>query len=292
MAPRVAPAAPAPAPSPAEMKRDDVLPFAATPQKVGGLTPLEGVRSFRVLQHGNKWIEACTGCEFKNRYVVLDNASGMALLEANEESDFCMRCCLDPQHEATLRFTDLRPGVPADSLVFQANKPTNCFKCFSLWRICRAEITTSDAQGALLGQTQEHWCTCGTTLRMDVADKTGAKFAQVNGPQTCFGGLASMICDSTFDIVDVDAAESKVGHIKQLKPETFQRALEMAFTSKDVFEITVPETWSEERKANIIATAILIDYMLFEEAKQGYCCSLYCSGCVCVFQNDRNNNIR
>jgi hypothetical protein len=108
--PRVAPEAPkaAPlvvAPQEAEMKRDD------KPLSAGRLAPLEGVHSFRM--------ELTKNCYNEHKVVVLDNATGAPLLAANEEST---PGCDYPEHKATMHFTDVRPGAPADSQVFAASE--------------------------------------------------------------------------------------------------------------------------------------------------------------------------
>jgi hypothetical protein len=214
MGPRVAPLVVAP--QEAEMIRDD----KRQPVSAGRLAPLEGVHSFRM--------ELTTTCCGKHKVKVLDNATGAPLLAANEESDLCCdRYCNYPRHDATMHFTDVRPGAPADSQVFKANKPSNCFMCFSVCDMCRAEMTASyppdplhwqeDDQGIKnkISKTQEQECDCSSTLRMDVTDKAGTKFAEVQGPGSlCFGHLY----ETTFVVLDVDKAQTPVGHIKQLVP--------------------------------------------------------------------------
>ena len=76
------------------------------------------------------------------------------------------------------------------------------------------------------------------------------------------------------------------------KPDDWESAAKEAAGDADMFFIDLAASVSDERTANIIATALLMDYVFFEggnpisfDPVQGAChvncCTCYCCGCLC-----------
>ncbi len=127
-----------------------------------------------------------------------------------------------------------------------------------------------------MGKAQEPRCErCNLHPELKVSHGDGAAFTHVVGP-TCFGAYSAseFSCNDPFEIKN--EAGEHVGHIKQLQVEHFPGPDE--FTAKSVLEVDLPDTWSQEKAANMIGVAILTDELFLTNNGS---CSMYCAGCIC-----------
>jgi len=193
---------------------------------------------------------------------VYDKESSQIILEAHEESDCCDRTCCAPQHNAVLNFMDVRPGVPAGTVAFQAHKPFKFFNLFSCCDCCRGEMVTALPDGTKLGTVREAKC-AGCAPELEVMDRNDAHFATATGPSGCFGGLMDCCVESVFSLKNPQTNQP-FGQIVKKKPAGISERLASLISTGDVFTLEVPADVDLERRANLLAGVLLVDYMFFE----------------------------
>ena len=123
-----------------------------------------------------------------------------------------------------------------------------------------------------------------------MANASGQNDGAIHGPFCCVGGLIELCQDINFRIVD--ASGSDIGKVIKKKPDDWEARLKEAAGDSDMFYVELAASVSDEKTANIIATALLMDYIFFEGGSpiavdpvegsiQCNCCTCYCCGCLC-----------
>jgi len=261
------------------------------PNRSGPLGQLEGRQKFviqQVREHKEALLNICFGglCEFRNRYNVSDRDTGELVFVANENSDCLERVCCKPNHTARIDFT---LASDPESLAFQVYKPFRCMGCFNCGaKLCLGEIETLDNNGVRIGGvTEDPGCACSPTFH--IVDKNEKEIGTMNGPSDCFGGIC---CPTALFSIRNPTNGSQIGQVRKIQPATLEGVLSTLLTTADTFEVDVPSSATLEERANFIASAMLLDYMFFEEDKNegGKCLlfSTYCGGCVyhCTLNNN------
>lgn len=134
------------------------------------------------------------------------------------------------------------------------------------------------------------------TVEMMERDPEGAEtpFGFVEGP-TCFGGCMDLFVDTYFTISRNKGKSGDIATIKKKARDEGMKGLCIALcTPVDTYDITLSDpSLTPQQKASIIAEAINLDFLFFEneqplcrynEASKNceiLCCLCYCYGCLC-----------
>ena len=123
-----------------------------------------------------------------------------------------------------------------------------------------------------------------------MTDSSGKKDGAIRGPFCCVGGLIELCQKINFNIMDASGAN--IGKLTKTKPQNMKAKVKEAVGDADMFFLELAASVSDEKTANIIATALLMDYIVFEGGSPVECNPLtgsmhcncftcYCGGCLC-----------
>ena len=278
---------------------------------------LAGVDHFRVVQR-IRWKEAVGSCfglfpkwpgslwKQLNLYDVFDVATGEKLLELEEESNGCVRFCCAPHHSFRLNFhvVDAHTGARvAHAATMQRDacctaKPfaaaccafAEC--CFDGFRL-HAGRPGAGAGGRGLDQSRcfaaARQSLGGGILHPELQMMERAEgfrssgepdlrtVAETRGP-ACFGGCSSLCVANSFTVGRGMNPAAAV--ITRERPRDVWGALRELGTDADVYTVEMREPHSAEQKAQLLATAAMLDYQWFEW--QGAAClgPAYTNACL------------
>jgi len=258
----------------------------------------------------------CAECclERPNEYDVFDAYTGAHVLKANEESEFCMRCCCNPNHE--LKLTLRNPQT--QQVVATVDRPFKCAgMCPVICGFCQQEASLyagADVgnSASLIGKTQQPLCggCCTPTVKVALGNNEPSEnaFATVEGPCCFFGGLTEMCCDQEFAVSSNGDKTADIGKIVKEKPEGMQQMATEIMSDADLFTLTFNNpALGPDQRLTMISSLLLMDYMFFEsnqpfecdpisQSCSVVCCNAYICGsiipCKCSCggkQNDNNN---
>ncbi|XP_012259568.1 phospholipid scramblase 1 [Athalia rosae] len=188
-------------------------------------------------------LEAFTGWESENKYVIKD-PRGQVVYYAAEESDCCGRMCC-----GSYRHFDMRILDGAMKEVIHLKRPIKCSSC--CFPCCLQEVEVF-SNGVQIGSVTQNWNPIRPSF--SVNDATGDAVLSIKG-QICMCSC----CDIDFDVLSTDG-EHQVGRISK-KWSGFVRE---AFTDADVFGISFPADLDVKIKAVLVGACFLIDFMYFE----------------------------
>ena len=132
----------------------------------------------------------------------------------------------------------------------------------------------------------------------------------MTGP-TCFGGCLDFCCDFQYPVssVGMDGRVMQVGDVclvVKRKPRNMVGRMRELLSNADVYTVEfVTPNVPVQKKATILGSTLLLDYMLYEQREQDKCgptddgkgfyinlCNCFCYGCICpcrlVFKNNNN----
>lgn len=251
-------------------------------------------------------VVTCGCCEQPNSYAILDADNVAPLLHAEERSGDIERCCCAPNHSLML---DVYAIGPTGHRAFQVmtieregcwRKPLLC--CPACCACCadRATVHAGRVDGwageagpgrAILAVEQPTICgacTHPTVVLMErgVNGRLDRRVTSITGP-CCFGGCSELCWDVPF------VADGGSAVISKLHPRSFSAALRELVSDSDTYQVAVASgraDWTAQRKAGLLAAALLLDYMLFERNSDAIkceggtrklnCCNVYCCGCI------------
>lgn len=267
--------------------------------------------------------------EAANMYTVEDATNGTMLFVAAEESDCMNRCCCAPYHQFTVGFqqpsTDpnalgqypmsLGGGSKAPSAFSVQRNGGLCGPCcggapckmlggYICCACCQDEIHVYAGDAPQIPGDASHaaWKLGSAitpigggglhpTLNImeDVPGQAPEQILQVTGPM-CFGGCSEMCCDVNFPIKDTKTGGDPA-FISKKAPTDGASAMKELFTDSDSFILGITDpNLTPEKKALILSSTMLLDYMYFER-DQDMCaceggnivitlCYCYCMGAL------------
>eukprot|EP00794_Sanderia_malayensis_P010623 gene10623-11748_t len=119
------------------------------------------------------WMEICFGCEFNQRYNILDPMSGKQLYYASEDSGFCTRYWCGTGRPLQMGVYDFMGKE-----VLHMSRP---FRCAGMMLPpCLDEFTITSSDGRLLGTVKQTFAWC--LPRFDVLDHNGQVIFNIKGP--------------------------------------------------------------------------------------------------------------
>ena len=156
-----------------------------------------------------------------------------------------------------------------------------------------------DALPRVIGSADEVCTMCTPTISLGDGPAPAkmhrgapADSARVTGP--CFwGGWSGMCCDAKWKVGTKQKLQD-IGVILKKKPKGMAQALREMVTDSDTYtlEFTNPNL-TPEKKASVLTSVLLLDFMLFENDNDDMCgidsngkafvnlCNTYCCGMVC-----------
>ncbi|XP_046746997.1 phospholipid scramblase 2 isoform X2 [Diprion similis] len=188
-------------------------------------------------------LEAFTGWETANKYVVKD-PRGQVVYYVAEESHFCGRMCCGKYRPFNMRIVDVTMKE-----VISLHRPLQCSSC--CFPCCLQEMEVC-SNGVQIGSIAQNWNPIRPSF--SICDASGDSVLSIKGPIcmcSCF--------DIDFDVLSVDG-EHKVGRISK-KWSGFAREV---FTDSDMFGISFPGDLDVKIKAVLLGACFLIDFMYFE----------------------------
>lgn len=241
------------------------------------------------------------GCvETRNKYVVYDFHTGERLLFFKEESPIFERCCCKPYHTANIYGYDVRENSPQPGQVLmQVYKPFRCGHLCACCEFCQPEATfftpTSMDERAGPPNPQQAFGAAKVpqfgviftpTVNLMNRDRT-QNVGKIEGPTLAYGGCLEFCTDQIFQLsVNRDGLMQKDGGVIKLKPKDLATQAREAVSDADKFRLTFPQNTSDDERASLVGTMVLLDYLFFETkgAIQFYppgctLCNLYCCGC-------------
>lgn len=236
--------------------------------------------------------------ETANQYDVYTNDGGQKfkVVESSEACGFdgCIptgRLCCRPNHKLQLHVYE--PEFKNDGEVMMFDRPCKCGQCCSILEICRQEMRVYGGEGGADPERQIAYIQqpvgggfLSPTLEIMERDEETPIGTVTANAVCCIGGIC---CDHTFIVTDANGNE--IGKIVKERPESLGDVAKELGTDADNFTFYVPQDLDPKKKAAMLATLYLIDYMLFEDEGDANldcangeckfkCCDLYCFGCT------------
>lgn len=233
--------------------------------------------------------------ETANQYNVYTDDGGekFKVVESSEACgcDGCIptgRICCRPNHKLQLHVFE--PEFKTDGEVMMFDRPCKCGQCCSCCNICRQEMSVFTGEGTQIAYIKQPMGGGMLSPTLEIMDRDGSDEEPVATVTAnaicCIGGIC---CDHTFLVTDNNGNE--IGKIVKERPESIGQIAQELGTDADNFTMYVQESLDPSKKAAMLATLHLVDYMHFEDEGaanldimnghcQFKCCDLYCCGCV------------
>jgi hypothetical protein len=142
----------------------------------------------------------------------------------------------------------------------------------------------------------------GCTPTIDMFANAGGQetpFGVLEGP-TCFGGCYDLWCTTPFFFSSTKGKEGDLAYLEKQKPDSFFELCCAVCSDADQYKIEMRNAKSTKDKAHILATAVQLDLLFFENDQQ-FCdvkgtddgqgviititlCMWYCYGCLAPVQ--------
>jgi len=272
------------------------------PAAIGGFSLMDGVNSIAIKQRP-QLAEALAdnlglGCiEFRNKYDMYNAETGMTLMYVEEQSGMLCRACCKPNHTLQLHVQDTRPGVPPNTPAMVVDRPFVCGGCPAFADICKQKATAVLPTGEVFATNKMPTFGGGFTPTIEVMGRNLEPIAKTTGPQFIVGGLlAEMSGDLHFNIYPPGTTDTKnvapLARISKKKPASMSARLQEFVGDSDMYMVEFAQGLESEKKMTLVSTALLLEFMLFENGasfqvdpfNQSCTCNLftcYCFGCIC-----------
>lgn len=211
--------------------------------------------------------EAVTGCETENKYVVYPTTEGGAdhaktvLFKAKEKSSTINRLCLSGNCRP---FIVKVTNEPSDNLFLRFNRECACTcLCFNPPVMEVFLMEGQNEEGSFLGKIVRPWTCCDPELR--VFDNRGNIIFFITSSGCQLGFLCKCPCDpcQIIDFEILDSFKNKIPGSKLQKRSS--GCLKAAVSDTDNFSLIFPPNAKKEERSLLMATVIMLDFMLFEE---------------------------
>ncbi|XP_011159201.2 phospholipid scramblase 1 isoform X1 [Solenopsis invicta] len=188
-------------------------------------------------------LQAFTGWETKNKYVITDNKGELVFYMA-EESGICARLCMGSYRSCEFYLYDKNQRE-----VLRLVRPFRCDGCCCP---CYLQVLEVYSGSTLLGSVTQEW-TCWRP-KFYVRDASGEPVLMIKGP------LLRFCVNVIFKVKSMDE-KHRVGVIRK-QWSGFAREM---FTVSDKFGINFPRDLDAKMKAVLLGATVLIDFMYFEQ---------------------------
>jgi len=193
-------------------------------------------------------VEAVTGFETENKYVVEDIA-GKRIFFANEQSGCCNRNCCGNHRPFDMTISDLN-GVESIHL----ERSLRCSSCF--FPCCLQKVTVSSPPGNVIGFVKQCWSIC--CPKFEIQDENEKRILTIHGPnQFCCACYTCLTAE-----FEVRSKGEKIGRIKKQWSGLGKEVLSDA----DNFGVEFPNDLKLEVKACLLGAVFLIDFMYYEDS--------------------------
>ena len=239
--------------------------------------------------------------------------------------DHC--CCKDEEGDSAGRFIPKNDAlVGGQHYVGCGACHTNCLDGMTMVAGDTAEESTlmigevpAPAEARVIGSADQPLMGGGFTPTIDINDGPvksrqhggmGPASSKMTGP-TCFGGCLDFCCDFQYPVssLGADGRVMQVGDVclvVKRKPRNMVGAMRELLSNADVYTVEfVTPNVPVQKKATILGSTLLLDYMLYEQREQDKCgptddgkgfyinlCNCFCLGCICpcriVLKNNNN----
>eukprot|EP00546_Thalassionema_frauenfeldii_P006389 CAMPEP_0178929930 /NCGR_PEP_ID=MMETSP0786-20121207/20925_1 /TAXON_ID=186022 /ORGANISM="Thalassionema frauenfeldii, Strain CCMP 1798" /LENGTH=360 /DNA_ID=CAMNT_0020606345 /DNA_START=90 /DNA_END=1172 /DNA_ORIENTATION=+ len=250
--------------------------------------------------------------ETANRYDIFTDNGGLQF-KVVETSEACGctgccptgRICCNPNHALQLHVFAPEHS-PKDAIMF-VDRPCKCGQCCSCCSICQQEMRVyrgaddgppggdGDAE-SLIAYIHQPFMGGGFSPKLEVMEREDSEDIMFNVQSQAFCCIAGICCDHTFNVTDSEG--EYMGKIVKESPENLGELAKELGTDADRFTLYVKSELDKEKKAAMLASLHLIDYMFFENEGavnadltplangscpeiSFKCCDCYCCGCVC-----------
>lgn len=235
--------------------------------------------------------------ETANKYDVFSTESGLTFrVEEKSAAIGCEGCCptgricCRPNHKLRLNVYD----AEEDTEVMVIDRPCKIGQCCACCKICSQEMTVYMGDGSdedqRIAYINQPFMAGGFSPALQIMDRDNDEDPSMfikSENACCIGGLC---CDHTFTITDPDGVE--MGKIVKERPETLSQLATELTGDADIFTLQLQKDIDFEKKAAMLASLHLLDYMFFEDEGQATfdlanmqcsykCCDIYCCGCLC-----------
>ncbi|PAA47373.1 hypothetical protein BOX15_Mlig010494g1 [Macrostomum lignano] len=215
---------------------------------------LAGSSSFKVKQQV-EMLEALTGFETNNKYDIKDS-EGKKVYKAKEHSGVCSRMCLGSQRPFRIEIEE----KDSDKIVMEVKRDYkySCIgQCFSCCDCCKDCVTCEAPPGNVIGFVKQEYNACNANF--SIRDANGDVMLLIEGP--CFCGCRCPGQKYKFRLLSADGSQE----VGKLYKEWGGLAKEL-FTDADNFKVEVANDTSVQVKSILVAAALLIDFMFFEDS--------------------------
>ncbi|WKX88340.1 hypothetical protein Q1695_008186 [Nippostrongylus brasiliensis] len=200
--------------------------------------------------------EVLLNYEANNKYVV-KNDKGEQIYYVFEESSCLQRQCCGPHRGFVIHIVD-----SSNNEVMRVTRPFKCCGgcCYGIMACCdccRRECQVDAPPGRQIGSLKQRLACCASSL--DVKDVQDNQLLTIHGPYCC---LACGCRDINFRVTA--PTMGKIGKITK----RWSGCVREALTDADVFSVSFPMDLDVATKALLLAAALLIDFMEFEQSKQ------------------------
>lgn len=238
------------------------MQFVYVPDPIAELANCTGV----IIRQEPELFEAITSCESANRYHVFGHSQfgEKYLFKCKENSNWCMRNCFYSKHR---QFDmDIIHIANADQMQGFTKGFAHAFKPFkfTIWCICRPEMTVSLSDGNVNVGLIKHIFTC-CDPEFEVYDgKNQLKF--VVSASCCQCGLLcantlfGKCSEATFQIY-TPGTKDIIGTISKMVASGAELA-----SDADSYRINFPANAEPYDKLILIALGLMIDYQYFEQS--------------------------
>lgn len=215
-------------------------------------------------------LEALTGCETANRYYVyeLNNAGGAKkkkIFKCKEKSGCCARNCLAPDcrpFDMEIKKVAKDDDYHTDEVVIQMERKCQC-TCYCFNRPEMKVYLTQGGQKTYVGRVVDNYDFCNFSYNVyDQHDKV-AYFIKASCCQLGFHCKCPYeACEKiTFDLWRGDKEKEEAPIMKLGK----KGCLKNLISDADNFRVPFPSGISWEDKTLLLASVLMIDFMMFEE---------------------------
>lgn len=243
-----------------------------------GLGKLDGVERVLIKQREtfdeNLIKNFCPCVEMPNTYYIQTRTK--ELYTFNEESNTCCRWFCSPSHPLELTQIDTR----VNNVSF--DKPFRLIKCFNT--PCSLSEMRVLQNGEQIGYVKEDWKSCFEPRYQIYKGNEEIPFDVLIGPSV-FGGMFELSQGET-PVAQTMSRKSVITKLSDNK--TGRSVLETVVADSDTYAINFRNMSDVQERTLLVASALLLDYQIFENdttnAQACYCCSIYLCGCVCSFR--------
>eukprot|EP00499_Haloplacidia_sp_CaronLabIsolate_P015243 CAMPEP_0196781192 /NCGR_PEP_ID=MMETSP1104-20130614/9219_1 /TAXON_ID=33652 /ORGANISM="Cafeteria sp., Strain Caron Lab Isolate" /LENGTH=313 /DNA_ID=CAMNT_0042151413 /DNA_START=32 /DNA_END=973 /DNA_ORIENTATION=+ len=226
---------------------------------VGGMDMWQVLATLRgvIVKQQIELLEVLTGCETQNRYRVYamnpDGTMGGELLYAHEKSGCLERQCCGSMREFDMFIDTIINGQNWIRL----HRP---FKCTCLC-MNRPVLDVLDPAGNVLGGVMQPWACCDTNFLVRRQD--GSVAFEIKGRCCQAGRFCRCPCAPCNRVVFEVFRPGSAAQVAEIARE-WSGCVKESFTDADKFSCVFPDDATPHEKALLMASIILLDFVLFE----------------------------